>query len=55
MEVIGDLAEQGAAVVCSTHQLELLEKATRCVGLRDGEVCFDGAPSAETIRELVGH
>jgi ABC-type multidrug transport system ATPase subunit len=54
VEVLGDLAEQGAAVVVSTHQLDLLEVATRCVGLRDGQLVYDGAPSAETIRELVG-
>ena len=29
VEVLGDIAEQGAAIVCSTHQLELLQVATR--------------------------
>lgn len=54
VEVLGDIVEQGAAVVCSTHQLDLLQVATRCVGLRDGELSFDGKPSAEKIRDLVG-
>lgn len=53
IEVIGDVAEQGAAVICSTHQLDLLSVATRCVGLRDGELSFDGVPSEQTLRDLV--
>jgi ABC-type multidrug transport system ATPase subunit len=54
VEVLGDLVEEGAAVVCSTHQLDLVPRATRCVGLRDGELAFDGPASAAKIRELVG-
>jgi ABC-type multidrug transport system ATPase subunit len=54
VEVLGDLVDEGAAVICSTHQLDLVPRATRCVGLRDGEKAFDGAASAATIRELVG-
>lgn len=53
VEVLGDLVDQGAAVICSTHQFELLAKATRCVGLRDGELSYDGAPSEDKIRDLV--
>lgn len=54
VDVIGDVAEQGAAVVVSTHQLDLLPAATRCVGLREGGLAYDGKPSAEKIAELVG-
>jgi ABC-2 type transport system ATP-binding protein len=54
VEVLGDLIEDGASVVCSTHQLDLVPRATRCVGLRDGELAFDGPASATKIRELVG-
>lgn len=54
VDVLGDLVEEGAAVICSTHQLDLVPRATRCVGLRDGELAFDGPASASTIRELVG-
>lgn len=54
VDVLGDVAEQGAAVVVSTHQLELLPVATRCVGLRDGGLAYDGPASAEKIAELVG-
>lgn len=54
VDVIADVAEQGAAVVVSTHQLELLPVATRCVGLQDGALAYDGTPSADKINELVG-
>lgn len=53
VEVLGDVVEQGATVICSTHQLDLLEVATRCVGLRDGEISYDGKPTADKINDLV--
>jgi ABC-type phosphate/phosphonate transport system ATPase subunit len=49
-----DVVAQGASIICSTHQLDLVPSATRCVGLRDGELSYDGPVSAEKIRELVG-
>ncbi len=54
VEILGDVVEQGASVICSTHQLDLVGKATRCVGLRDGEMAYDGPATAAKIRELVG-
>lgn len=53
LEVVADVAEQGAAVIVSTHQEDLLAVATRCVGLTDGEVVHDGEVSAEVVRTLV--
>jgi ABC-type multidrug transport system ATPase subunit len=54
VDILSDVAEQGAAVLCSTHQLDLTGRATRCVGLRDGELSYDGPAKVETIRSLVG-
>ncbi|MGZ4683333.1 MAG: ABC transporter ATP-binding protein [Acidimicrobiales bacterium] len=54
VEVLTDVAEQGAAVLCSTHQMDLTPSATRCVGLRDGEKSYDGPATPEKIRSLVG-
>ena len=54
VEVLADIAEQGASIICSTHQLDLVPKASRCIGLRDGEKSFDGPASETKIRELVG-
>jgi ABC-2 type transport system ATP-binding protein len=54
VDILTDVCEQGASVVCSTHQLDLVDKATRCIGLRDGELAYDGDASVEMIRSLVG-
>jgi ABC-type multidrug transport system ATPase subunit len=54
VEVLADVAEQGAAVIVSTHQLDLAPKATRCLGLRDGTLVYDGPANPEKIRTLVG-
>ena len=53
VDVLADIAEQGAAVICSTHQLDLAPRASRCVGLRDGEITYDGPATPEKIRSLV--
>ena len=53
VELLVEAAAGGAAVVVSTHSLELVDRATRCVALRDGEKAFDGAPSRERILALV--
>lgn len=54
VEILSDVVEQGATVICSTHQLDLVPAATRCVGLRDGGLVYDGPATAGKIRELVG-
>jgi ABC-2 type transport system ATP-binding protein len=54
VEVLSDVAEQGATVLCSTHQMDLTASATRCIGLRDGEKSYDGPATPEKIRSLVG-
>ena len=54
VEVLSDIAEQGASVIVSTHQFDLVPMASRCVGLRDGEKSYDGPASVDKIRHLVG-
>jgi len=54
VEILSDVVEQGATVICSTHQMDLVPAANRCIGLRDGGLVYDGPVSAEKIRELVG-
>ena len=54
VEIMTDVVAQGATIICSTHQLDLVPSATRCVGLRDGELSYDGPATAAKIRELVG-
>ena len=54
LSLLGEAADEGAAVVVSTHQLDLAERATRCVGLRDGERAYDGPATRQVILDLVG-
>jgi ABC-2 type transport system ATP-binding protein len=53
VEILTESAANGAAVVVSTHELGFLERASRCVVLRDGIVVHDGALTADVARELV--
>jgi ABC-type multidrug transport system ATPase subunit len=53
VELLAEAADEGAALLISTHQLDLVERATRCVAVREGELAFDGEPSAETVLRLV--
>lgn len=46
-------AERGAAVLCSLHQIDLARQfADRIVGLKDGQIVFDGAPADLTPAAL---
>lgn len=53
-ELLRDAAGSGACVVVATHQLEFLEHASRCIGLRDGEIAFEGPVDLPRIRTLLG-
>ena len=53
-ELLIETAAAGACVIVATHQLEFLEHASRCVGLRDGEVAFSGAVDLAKVRSLLG-
>lgn len=54
VDILGDVVAQGATVICSTHQKDLIGHATRCIGLRDGELAYDGPATEAKVRELVG-
>lgn len=49
--ILDELHADGAAVVVATHDPSFVERAGRCIALRDGEVTHDGpATSAEVLR-----
>ncbi len=58
LELLDESAAAGAAVVVATHQLEFVDQASRCLGLRDGRLVYDGpatpgpgrAPRQLTVR-----
>ncbi len=49
-----ETAAAGACVIVATHQLEFLGHASRCIGLRDGEIAFSGAVDLARVRTLLG-
>jgi ABC-2 type transport system ATP-binding protein len=51
-ELLGEARLAGAAVVVSTHRPDVIAAASRCVGLRDGRLEYDGPPEAEAIAEF---
>jgi ABC-type multidrug transport system ATPase subunit len=54
LELLAEAAEAGAALVVSTHQSEYLARASRCVGLRDGSVVYDGKPTPKAEERILG-
>ena len=37
----------------ATHTLDFVQRADRCIGLRDGEVAYDGPASKADVDKLV--
>ena len=56
-EVLTDLltesAASGAAVIVSTHRLDIAERASRCIALFDGKVTHDGPADEATMQKLL--
>lgn len=51
-ELLAEAREAGAAVVVSTHRPDVIAAASRCVGVRDGRLAYDGPPEAEALAEF---
>ena len=52
-ELLIDAYEQGATVIVATHALEFAQVANRCIGLRDGELAYDGEATPAQVERLV--
>jgi ABC-2 type transport system ATP-binding protein len=52
-ELLIDAFEQGATVIVATHALEFAQVANRCIGLRDGELAYDGDATPAQVERLV--
>lgn len=46
-------AEDGATIVVATHSAEFVDRATRCIALRDGELVHDGPATVADVNRLV--
>jgi ABC-2 type transport system ATP-binding protein len=50
--LLADARADGAAIVVSTHRPDVIAQASRCVGIRDGRLEYDGAPDAAEVAEF---
>jgi ABC-2 type transport system ATP-binding protein len=48
-ELLREARASGAAIVVSTHRPDVVAAASRCVGLREGRLAYDGPPDAEAL------
>ena len=53
VELLAEAHEGGAAVVVATHQLDFVQRADRCLALRDGDLVFDGPANGADVDQLV--
>jgi ABC-2 type transport system ATP-binding protein len=51
-ELLAETRAAGAAVVVSTHRPDVIAAASRCVGIRDGRLVYDGPPDPAAIEEF---
>ena len=52
LALLEEVVDAGVTAIVSSHQLDLAERATRCIGLRDGTVVHDGNSSRDIVRGL---
>jgi ABC-2 type transport system ATP-binding protein len=53
VELLAEAHGGGAAVIVATHQLDFVQRADRCVALRDGDLVFDGPANGADVDQLV--
>ncbi len=51
-ELIAEARATGAAVVVSTHRPDVIAAASRCLGIREGRLVYDGPPEPEAIERF---
>jgi ABC-2 type transport system ATP-binding protein len=54
VELLEEAVAGGVTAIVSSHQLDLADRASRCIGLRDGEVVHDGEAGRDVVRSLTG-
>ena len=53
LELLDQAEEDGATLIVATHELGYVDKVSRLIALRDGEVVHDGAPTDANVADLV--
>ena len=53
LELLDQAEEDGATLIVATHELSYVDKVSRLIALRDGEIVHDGAPTGADVADLV--
>jgi ABC-type multidrug transport system ATPase subunit len=53
LELLDEAHENGAALMVATHELEFVQRVSRCIALRDGELAYDGGTTGIDVLALV--
>ncbi len=53
LELLDQAEEDGATLVVATHELGYVDKVSRLIALRDGEIVHDGSPTDADVADLV--
>ena len=54
LDLLDALHDAGVATLVATHDAQYVERVTRCVALRDGELIHDGKATPDDVLRLVG-
>jgi ABC-type multidrug transport system ATPase subunit len=54
LDLLDNLHDAGVATLVATHDPQYVERVSRCVALRDGEVIHDGKATPDDVLRLVG-
>jgi ABC-type multidrug transport system ATPase subunit len=52
-ELVDEAVHGGAAILLATHHLEVVERASRCLAIHDGELVYDGPAASPEVARLV--
>ena len=53
LELLDEVHGNGAALMVATHELEFVQRVSRCLALRDGELAYDGGTTGIDVLALV--
>lgn len=53
LELLAEVHGNGAALMVATHELEFVQRVSRCLALRDGELAYDGGTTDIDVLGLV--
>jgi ABC-type multidrug transport system ATPase subunit len=53
LELLDEVHTNGAGLMVATHELEFVQRVSRCIALRDGELAYDGGTAGIDVLGLV--